>query len=213
MLIHVRSDKYYHPKLEISEVELLMRLHNRQTINIGHDLDNPLLIDNPLLRAKIFLHNKGYLQSKSEQPPQSAFKSTVVLLTDKAYDWIENFEKLPLQTRITTWAHVTFKSDVLDIQERAYRFGEEALELMQSIGISREDLHKLIDYVYNREPGEKKQEIGGVVTTLAVLASVHDLSVEECAVKELDRIWTRIDDIRRKQETKPKASPLQGSAD
>lgn len=197
MLIKVMSDKYLHPKMESTEVEILMKVYNQQYINDRNDFVSKLI-------------KLDYINCVVSQVV--LFNSTYVL-TDKGLDWVENFEKLPLQTRITVWSHVTFNLDILDKMERAYRFCEESLELVQSVGVPREDLHKLIDYVYNREPGEKKQEIGGVVTTLAILASVHDLSVEECATKELDRIWTRIDEIRKKQETKPKASPLQGSAD
>ena len=54
-----------------------------------------------------------------------------------------------------------------DTTERVHRFTEEALELGQALGCTREEAHQLVNYVYGRPVGEPGQEVGGVMTTLA----------------------------------------------
>ena len=75
-----------------------------------------------------------------------------------------------------------------DVQERAIRFLEEAHELVQSLGVSRERAAAVQDYVYGRPVGEPEQEFGGVTVTLAVLANVKGISWETVAWRELERI-------------------------
>jgi hypothetical protein len=103
----------------------------------------------------------------------------------------------------------TFSMEVCrDDSERNHRFLEEALELVQSLGCTANEAHQLIDYVFNRPVGEPLQELGGVMVTLAALASCHDIDVMEAGERELARVWTKVDAIRAKQASKPKYSPL-----
>jgi len=87
--------------------------------------------------------------------------------------------------------------------ERAHRFLEKALELVQSCGTTQEDAHKLVNYVYVRLPGELEQEVGGTLTTLAALCSAYGIDMEMAAIIEHDRCWTNMDKIRSKHTTKP----------
>ena len=91
-----------------------------------------------------------------------------------------------------------------DKVERNHRFLEESLELVQSLGCSSEEAHKLVDYVYDRPIGEPKQEVGGVMVTLAILCTSHDIDMFYSGNVELERILTRVDEIREKQAKKPK---------
>lgn len=95
-----------------------------------------------------------------------------------------------------------------DKQERNQRFIEESIELVQSLGMPKQEVAMLLDYVYNRPNGEPRQEVGGVLVTLAALCGPNDLDMESCGEDELARIWTKIDKIRAKQATKPRNSPL-----
>ena len=95
-----------------------------------------------------------------------------------------------------------------DGTERNHRFLEEALELVQSLGCTQSEAHQLVGYVYGRPVGEPVQELGGVMVTLAALASCHDMDFEEAGETELARVWSKIDVIRAKQLAKPKHSPL-----
>lgn len=116
------------------------------------------------------------------------------------------------QARISSWAHSCFGSEVAtNRQERAYRFFEEAIELVQSLEINKGDCLKLIDYVYSRKTGELEQEIGGVVTTLAVLCEANKVDMISCAENEIERCWINFDKIRRKQLARPHHSPLPGT--
>jgi hypothetical protein len=93
---------------------------------------------------------------------------------------------------------------------RAFRFFEEAAELVQASGMTREEAHQQVDYTFDRPVGKPEQELGGVMVTLAAWAGTHDLSMEGEGGKELARIDTpeMIDRIRAKQASKPGDSPL-----
>ncbi len=99
-----------------------------------------------------------------------------------------------------------------DIPERNHRFMEEALELVQSLGMTRDEVRLLVDYVYNREIGNPPQEVGGVMVTLAALTEASGIELESAAFAELDRIRQpeMIEKIRRKHMSKPRKSPLPG---
>jgi hypothetical protein len=100
----------------------------------------------------------------------------------------------------------------LDRVERNHRFFEEATELVQACGMTREECHQLVDYVFARPIGEPTQETGGVMVTLAALCSANDMAMEACGERELARVLSRIEAIRAKQAAKPKFSPLPGAA-
>jgi hypothetical protein len=113
------------------------------------------------------------------------------------------------QRRVQHWLMACFSMEVCrDGAERNHRFLEEALELVQSLGCTASEAHQLVDYVYGRPDGDVNQEMGGVMVTLAALASCHDIDMAAAGETELARVWTKIDAIRAKQAAKPKHSPL-----
>jgi len=115
------------------------------------------------------------------------------------------------QVRAETWAMTCFPMDhLIDVKVRAHRFLEEALELVQALGVERDDCMRLIDYVYGRPVGEAHQEVGGTLLTLACLCFATKMRLAECGEAELARVWKNIEKIRAKQAAKPKfdASPL-----
>jgi NTP pyrophosphatase (non-canonical NTP hydrolase) len=115
----------------------------------------------------------------------------------------------PFQRRVQDWMMETFSMEICrDRQERNHRFIEEALELVQACGCTACEAHQLVDYVYGRNQGEINQEVGGVMVTLAALCLANDIDMHQGAEKELARVWTKIDQIRAKQASKPKHSPL-----
>lgn len=108
------------------------------------------------------------------------------------------------QERVWAWIKHVFPRKVCeDPEERAWRFLEEALELVQAYGLTREKAFVMLDYVYNRPAGLLPQEVGGVLVTLAGLCSVAQVDMELAGELELHRCWTRIGDIRNKQVDKP----------
>ena len=116
------------------------------------------------------------------------------------------------QEAIRDWMMVCFGKQIAhDKVERNYRFLEEALELVQSAGASKEDAQRVVEYVYSRPAGELHQEIGGVMVTLAALCDAHGEDMDVCGLIELGRIWKCMDKIRAKQAQKPIRSALIGA--
>jgi hypothetical protein len=112
--------------------------------------------------------------------------------------------KLSFQERVEEWCLACFGQEItMSRGERNHRFIEEALELVQSLGYSREEAHRIVDYVFDRPTGEPSQELGGVVVTLNALATAFPMPVDYCGEKELARVWEKIDRIRAKQAAKP----------
>lgn len=113
------------------------------------------------------------------------------------------------QRRVEKWLEACFPPSVRsDRGERTHRFLEEALELAQANGCTRDDALALVDYVFGRPPGQPAQEVGGVMVTLASVCSASDINMDEAGDRELDRNWNRIGLIRAKQQSKPHGSPL-----
>lgn len=113
------------------------------------------------------------------------------------------------QARVEPWLLACFGEKIAnDAQERSHRFIEEALELVQACGCTASEVHQLVDYVYGRPAGEKLQEVGGVMVTLAALCRAHGMDMHQAGEAELSRIWTKVEKIRAKQAAKPKHSPL-----
>lgn len=121
---------------------------------------------------------------------------------------------VPFQSGVAEWMMECFGPQIAsDKTERNHRFLEEALELVQACGCTDEEAHKLVDYVFGREIGERSQEVGGVMVTLAALCLAQDLDMQACAETELARITQpeTVLKIREKQKRKPAMSPLPGS--
>jgi len=94
-------------------------------------------------------------------------------------------------------------------RERQFRFAEEALELLQSLGFSREDVNTIADYTYNRPAGEPEQEVGGAMITLAALCNAENIDMDWAGSKEMQRVNSpeMMDKIRRKHETNESGCP------
>lgn len=135
--------------------------------------------------------------------------------------WLEKYlsliEKLasaqpqqePFQMRVQPWMMECFGAEIsADVEERNHRFFEEAGEYVQACGMSASEAHQLVDYVWGRPIGEKHQEVGGVMVTLAASCLAQGLDMHQCGETELARIWTKVEKIRAKQAAKPKHSPL-----
>jgi NTP pyrophosphatase (non-canonical NTP hydrolase) len=117
------------------------------------------------------------------------------------------------QSRVLYWMVRCFtRKDAFTPEQRAFRFIEEALELVQAVGTSREDVLRLVDYVYGRPVGNVIQEIGGVMVTVAGLASACSVPLDDCAENELARCGANTEQIRAKDLAKPERSSLPGSA-
>lgn len=126
------------------------------------------------------------------------------------------------QTRVRIWLDACFGVMTHPLRpaeeiaahrtERVHRFLEEALELAQALHCTRDEAIKLVDYVFSRPRGEPRQEIGGVMVTLAAVSDNFGIDLELAAELELARCWQIIEKIRAKNAAKPKFSPLPGES-
>lgn len=116
-----------------------------------------------------------------------------------------NFTKL-IQEDIKHWMMdiIGDPKQFESIENRSQRFLEEALELVQVTGLSKDQCHDLVNYVYNRPTGELPQELGGVMVTLAALSERMDQNLAECLLREVDRIHkpSIIEKVRKAIERK-----------
>lgn len=127
----------------------------------------------------------------------------------------EGLVERPFQHRVDDWMFACFGVEISgDKQERADRFIEEALELAQTMpGFDAGRAHALVDYVFSRNTGERSQEVGGVMVTLAALCNAVKINMAEAGETELARVWTKVEQIRAKQAAKPTGSALPVAAD
>ncbi|MDQ0837990.1 hypothetical protein [Sphingomonas faeni] len=97
------------------------------------------------------------------------------------------------QTKVCGWMDAVFGEDgATDPKERALRFLEEAIELAQAIGVKRQDVERVCDYVCSRPAGEPVQEVGGVMITLAALCQKSDIDLQHAALSEFERVDTAL---------------------
>lgn len=112
------------------------------------------------------------------------------------------------QDAVRRWCYECFGVTITNNHiERADRFLEECLELVQTTpGFTAERAHALVDYVFSRPVGDRRQEIGGVAVTLSALANADNIVIASCANHELNRIQhpENIEKIREKQKLKSK---------
>src|SRR5258708_2977034 len=80
------------------------------------------------------------------------------------------------QDRVRDWTLCCLGGEkTRDPVNRSFRFLEEALELVQVTGCTREEAHQLVDYVFERPVGELVNEMGGALLTLVALATAMKL--------------------------------------
>jgi len=92
------------------------------------------------------------------------------------------------QSQILAWATSTFGPVAEHVDERAARVVEEAIELGQSVGLPKEVVHRILDRVYSRPPGELGREIGGTGMTLEAFAEVAGYDVDDSINREFVRV-------------------------
>ena len=114
------------------------------------------------------------------------------------------------QARVDDWMQACFGAKIsADLTERCYRFLEEATELCQALGMTKDQAHAMIDYTFGRAAGEPRQELGGVMVTLAALCNAAGLDMTMEGEAELARIGS--DEIRAAIRVKQANKPLKGA--
>jgi hypothetical protein len=190
--------------------------------NSGRDVFNPLVIayleclkdqvlagtNSKLVDAAVWARKLLGSQDVPEEAKHEAIADLDAALNDVAPAAVS------YQQEVGNWAISCFGEEIAQNQkERNYRFLEEALELVQSLGCSAKEARILLEYVYSRPIGESRQEVGGVLVTLAALCEANGLDMDEAGKTELKRCWEKIELIRQKQAAKPQRSPLPGQVE
>jgi hypothetical protein len=96
------------------------------------------------------------------------------------------------QQQVADWCTAAFGAEhQASVPQRGLRFLEEAIEAFQAIGGDPAQAHKLIDYIFAKEPGELFQELGGVGVTLLALGAAAKLSVDKAERTEIARVLSK----------------------
>ena len=104
------------------------------------------------------------------------------------------------------WVRRCFGDEAMSPHERACRVLEEAIELAQAEGVSKEIVAKSVDYVYNHPAGDPQQEGGGVACTLLAWCACHGFTFEGVADAELARVTVKPPEhFRKRQQRKADA--------
>lgn len=106
--------------------------------------------------------------------------------------WLVTTDRDARQSRVIAWAKSAFgEAQATGLAQRGLRLLEGAVEAFQAAGGDKAQGHKLIDYVFDRRPGELGQELGGVGVCVLALAAAAGLSADEEERREVERVTSR----------------------
>jgi hypothetical protein len=98
-------------------------------------------------------------------------------------------DPITFQSRVYEWVRDAFGFEsAFDKKIRTHRFVEEAIELAQATDCPKEEVLRIVEYVYGRPKGDVFQEIGGVLITLNALAAATRQETHWSGEAELERI-------------------------
>lgn len=117
---------------------------------------------------------------------------------------------MPAEADVLAWAVSSFGPIAQNIDERAARVAEEAIEIAQLEGVPLETIKRIADRIYSRPPGERWQEIGGTMIGLLSYAAIVGLTLSDCARREFDRVLSKPKDWWTKKHAEKVAA---GTAD
>lgn len=86
------------------------------------------------------------------------------------------------------WAVEMFGPIAMDRQERVARFVEEAIELAHAEAMPLDKLRRIMQRVYSRPKGDTAREIGQAQVTLECLAESIQISADDQANLEWERV-------------------------
>jgi len=92
------------------------------------------------------------------------------------------------QRAVLQWVIETFGEPAAAPMERALRVLEEAVELAQAEGLTRDRAIDVVEYVFGKPAGTPSQEAGGLGVTLLAYCEARSLSADEAEQREFDRV-------------------------
>lgn len=96
------------------------------------------------------------------------------------------------QARVAAWVANAFGAEhANNVEQRGLRLVEEAIEAGQAAGCDPATLHKLIDYIYAKPPGDLRQELGGVGLCVLAMADAAGFSADDAERMEINRVLAK----------------------
>ncbi len=96
------------------------------------------------------------------------------------------------QTRVSEWCADAFGADhASNVEQRGLRLVEEAIEAAQAAKCDPTTLHKLIDYIYAKPPGELQRELGGIGLCVLAMANAAGFSANAAEINEINRVLAK----------------------
>lgn len=116
------------------------------------------------------------------------------------------------QARVAAWILETFGIEFLrNGHERTLRAIEEVVELAQAAGVTKEVVHRVVDYVFSRPAGDVEQEIAGSLVTIYGAATALGVDAQAELEKELARINTpEVKERCRRRQAEKRAALITG---
>lgn len=110
-----------------------------------------------------------------------------------------------IESRVDIWLRDCVGHEVADnLEERNNRFCEEALELLQACGYTRQQIDAMADVVYSKSPST---DIAGacadVMVCLMPLARARQIDLTTALRETIKRNWANSNAIREKNRHKP----------
>lgn len=104
--------------------------------------------------------------------------------------------RLARQKLIFEWGCAAFTTaQMKDPRQRGLRLMEETIEAAQAAGCDKDQLHRLVDYVYGRPVGILAKELGGVGVCTLALAECIGIDADEAEEEEITRIFSKPVDV------------------
>lgn len=104
-------------------------------------------------------------------------------------DLLQSIPYKSLSNRIVKWVHRCLGEPLQSsLWERGMRIVEEAMELAQTMGVERDSMYLLVDYVNSRPTGKAPQEAAGVLVTLLAACDAMKIDIAQEVEREVTRI-------------------------
>lgn len=112
------------------------------------------------------------------------------------------------QTWCWKWVEEVLTGRVFNRRIQAFRTLEECMELVQTQGLSLEDVIRQAHWTYSRPVGEVKEEVGGLLLSLYTLCENLGISADGCEADEINRVKSLSPDKVRAKEAAKQAAGL-----
>lgn len=136
-----------------------------------------------------FAASKGAVEL--EEHELYRLRGVVRSYTEALNHWRQAFDQTHLENRVREWVVSRIGPEHMTTRERAMRLLEEAIELAQAEGVTREQVDCQVAYTYSSKPGDPRQEASGVAICLYGWASAAGATLQEIGLAEMERIEAR----------------------